>query len=50
VKRQKGLTIVQLMFVLLIAGLVGSFVVNLIIDKRCESDPSRALCTDRKAA
>lgn len=49
-KRMKGLTIIQLMFVLLIAGIVGSFVVNVIIDKRCESDPSRALCADRKAA
>jgi prepilin-type N-terminal cleavage/methylation domain-containing protein len=49
-RRMKGLTIVELMVVLLIAGIVGWFVVDFIIDKRCESDPSKALCVKRKGA
>lgn len=49
-RKAKGLTIVQLMVVLLIAGIVGWFVVDIIIDMRCEADPSKALCADRKAA
>lgn len=47
---EKGLTIIQLMVVLLIAGLIGAFAVNFIIDKRCQSDPSSELCTERAAA
>jgi prepilin-type N-terminal cleavage/methylation domain-containing protein len=49
-RQAKGFTIIQLMVVLLIAGIVASFVVDFIIDKRCEADPSRQLCADRKAA
>lgn len=48
-KTQKGLTIVQLMFILLIAGIAGSFLVDYLIEKRCEADPSAALCANRKA-
>jgi Tfp pilus assembly protein PilW len=47
-KRMKGLTIVQLMVVLLLAGLVAKIVIEVLIDKRCESDPSTQLCADRK--
>lgn len=47
-KRMKGLTIVQLMVVLLVAGLVAKIVIELLIDKRCESNPSIQLCADRK--
>ncbi len=43
--KKLGFTIIQLMIVLLIAGLAGSFLVNALIDKRCESDPSSSLCT-----
>jgi hypothetical protein len=49
-RQAKGITIVQLMVVLLIVGIVGLFVVEFIIDKRCEADPSKQLCVDRKAA
>ena len=45
--RQKGLTIIQLMLILLVVGLVGSYVVERLIDKRCESAPSQSLCEDR---
>ncbi|WP_334187723.1 type II secretion system protein [Noviherbaspirillum sp.] len=43
--KHSGFTIIQLMVVLLIAGLAGSFLINAIIEKRCESDPSSTLCT-----
>jgi competence protein ComGC len=49
-KRVKGLTIIQMMLILLIAGILGSVVVNLIIDKRCEADPAKQLCIDRTPA
>lgn len=49
-KAARGLTLIQLMFILLIAGIVGTLVVRFIIDKRCESDPSTSLCQDRKPA
>lgn len=49
-KYARGLTIVQLMVVLLIAGLIGSFVVDYIIGKRCGTDQTSTLCADRKAA
>lgn len=42
-----GFTIIQLMLVLLIAGLAGSFLVDVLIDKRCESDPTSSLCTGK---
>ncbi|HEV2610335.1 MAG TPA: hypothetical protein VGU61_08725 [Noviherbaspirillum sp.] len=45
-----GFTIIQLMFVLLIAGLAGSFLVDALIDKRCESDPSSSFCTNKAKA
>ena len=48
-KKQGGLTIVQLMVVLFIAGIVGWFVVDYLIDKRCEADPAGSLCAERKA-
>jgi hypothetical protein len=46
---QKGLTIIQLMVILLVAGLVGSFVLDILIDKRCESSPETAACKERLA-
>jgi competence protein ComGC len=49
-KRSKGFTIVQTMIILLIAGIVAWLVVNIIIDKRCESDPAKPICVDRKTA
>jgi hypothetical protein len=42
--KQAGLTIVQLMLVLLIAGIAGSLLVRAIIDMRCEAEPSRSMC------
>jgi len=50
VTKRKGLTIIQLMVVLFIAGIVGWIVVDVIIDKRCEADPSKPMCVERKAA
>lgn len=44
VKRQKGLTIIQLMVLLLVAGIVGSVLLNIIIEHRCQSDRSAPLC------
>jgi len=49
-KKAKGLTIIQLMVVLFIAGIVGWIVVDVIIDKRCEADPAKPICAERKAA
>jgi hypothetical protein len=36
------------MVILLVAGIVGWFAVEAIIEKRCEADPSSSLCKDRK--
>jgi len=44
VKRQNGLTIIQLMVLLLIAGIVGSLLLKIIIEHRCQRDPSASLC------
>lgn len=49
-KNHKGLTIVQLMVILIIVGIAGSYVVRMIKNKQCEADPSRSSCADRKAA
>lgn len=48
-KQAKGLTIIQLMIVLLVLGIVASIVVDAVIDKRCEAYPRIELCTDRAA-
>jgi Tfp pilus assembly protein PilW len=42
--RQSGLTIIQLMIILLIAGILGSFIVDLLIEQRCERAPDKELC------
>lgn len=47
-KRQQGLTIIQIMALLLIAGVLGSVIVKYLIEDRCESDPSRTVCTKNK--
>jgi uncharacterized protein (UPF0333 family) len=44
---QKGLTIIQLMLILLVAGIVGAYVVDVLIEKRCESSWSKTLCEAR---
>jgi len=46
-KQAQGLTIVQLMVILFVAGIVGWFAVDFIIDKRCEGDTSTTLCAQR---
>jgi hypothetical protein len=48
-KREKGLTIIQIMAVLLIAGLVGHFVVKYVIEQRCANGQSSTLCEGRKS-
>jgi hypothetical protein len=47
-KRMKGLTIVQLMVVLLLAGIIAKIAVDILIGWRCDSNPSIQLCADRK--
>jgi Tfp pilus assembly protein PilE len=45
VKKQNGLTIIQLMVVLLVAGIIGSLAVSAIINYRCKSEPTASICT-----
>lgn len=47
VHSQRGWTIVQTMVALLIAGIVVYLAVEIVIDKRCEEDPTRSICADR---
>lgn len=49
-KSQQGLTIVQTMIILFIVGIVGWFIVDHLVDERCEGDSTSALCVERKAA
>lgn len=48
-KRMHGLTIVQLMLVLLVAGILGRLVVDFVIEKRCEAGLSTVSC-DKEGA
>jgi Tfp pilus assembly protein PilW len=41
---QRGLSIIQLMVVLFIAGLAGYFIIQKVVALRCESDPAAAMC------
>jgi prepilin-type N-terminal cleavage/methylation domain-containing protein len=50
VKNQNGLTIIELMVVLLFAGIAGSFALNAIIEHRCERDPAASICAKKPAA
>ncbi|MBK4737241.1 hypothetical protein [Noviherbaspirillum pedocola] len=43
-KKQQGLTIIQLMVVLLVAGLVGFYVIRAVVDYRCKDDPTASVC------
>lgn len=43
-KKQQGLTIIQLMVVLLVAGLVGFYVIRAVLDYRCKDDPTASMC------
>lgn len=45
--RMAGLTIIQLMLILLVAGIAGAVIVRLLIDERCKNDPQASICTDR---
>ena len=47
-QKMRGLTIVQTMLILLVVGIVGSIVIDYIIDKRCEAQPSREMCARRQ--
>lgn len=46
----KGLSLIQVMVILAVLGVAGYFLVSYVIDKRCEADPQRAMCIDRKQA
>jgi hypothetical protein len=47
VNRNEGWTIIQTMAVLLVVGILLALATNYLIDRRCEADPSRALCAGR---
>lgn len=49
-KQVRGISIVQLMVVLLIVGIVVRFVADFIMEKRCEANQASMLCEERKAA
>lgn len=49
-RRESGLTIIQLMVVLLIAGAVGKFAVEFIIARRCDNAAASSLCSNGKQA
>lgn len=46
--KMRGLTIIQTMLILLVVGLVGSVVLNYLVDKRCAESPSLEMCASRK--
>lgn len=46
----KGITIVQLMIILLLVGVAAQFVVDFIIEQRCETNPAGQLCIALKNA
>lgn len=48
-KKQTGLTIIKLMFLLLIAGIAGSFAINALIKHRCLSDPAAPMCAEKSS-
>ena len=48
-KKQNGLTIIKLMFLLLVAGIVGSFDINALIKHRCLSDPAAPMCAEKSS-
>ena len=45
----RGLTIIQVMVILFFVGIIGTVVVNLIIDMRCQEVPASSLCSNRGA-
>lgn len=45
--RQSGLTLIQVMVIFVIVGVLGSTVVNYLVDKRCETEATASICTDR---
>lgn len=47
-RKMRGVTIVQTMVILAIIGIVGSLLANYILDKRCEAEPTREICADRR--
>jgi hypothetical protein len=49
-KKSQGLTILKLMSVLFVAGIVAWFVLDYVIDKRCEGDASTPMCVERTTA
>jgi Tfp pilus assembly protein PilE len=46
-KKQAGLTIIKLMVLLLIAGILGSLAISALIKRRCLSDPTAQMCTEK---
>ena len=44
---EHGWTIVQIMTTLLIAGIVAAVAVEVVIDWRCEAEPTRSICRGR---
>lgn len=48
-KASKGMTIIQVMILVLIAGIVGAVVVDVVIDKRCDGGVASELCKNRRS-
>lgn len=46
--KMRGLTIIKTMLILLVVGIVGSVVLNYLVDKRCSKEPSLEMCASRK--
>ncbi|WP_324103339.1 hypothetical protein [Noviherbaspirillum sp.] len=44
----KGLTIIQLMLLLFIAGIAATVLIDFLVGMRCEGNPTLKLCVDRK--
>lgn len=49
-RKMKGLSIIQLMLILLLAGIVAKLAIELLIRKRCEDRPAIPLCAERQGA
>lgn len=47
-KTMRGLTIVETMLILLVVGIIGSVVLNYLVDKRCTENPQLEMCKSRK--
>lgn len=45
--RQSGLTLIQVMLIFVLVGVLGSTVVNYMLDERCADEPSSVVCSEK---